>query len=188
VGRLIYIENPSLDGYLEDAQGGFGWSRPSEEVHRFINDLIRGLGTHLYGRRMYETLAPWETDPSLAALSDYTADFAEIWQAAEKIVYSGSLETAPTQRTRLERRFEPEAVRRMKEAAERDLTVGGPALAAEAFGAGLVDECHLFLNPVAVGGGKRAFPRDLRLELELLDERRFGGGVVHLHYRVSGSS
>jgi dihydrofolate reductase len=188
MGQLIYMAIASLDGYIEDEKGNFDWARPDEEVHRFVNDLSRPIGTHLYGRRMYETLAPWETDPSLAAHSDYTADFAEIWQAADKIVYSGSLETAPTRRTRIERRFEPEAVRRMKEAAERDLTVGGPALAAEAFGAGLVDECHLFLNPVAVGGGKRALPRDLRLELELLDERRFGGGVVHLHYRVSGSS
>jgi dihydrofolate reductase len=188
MGQLIYTAIASLDGYIEDEEGKFGWARPDEEVHRFVNDLTRPIGTHLYGRRMYETLAPWETDPGLAALSDYTADFAEIWQAADKVVYSASLESAPTRRTRIERRFEPEAVRRMKEAAERDLTIGGPTLAANAFKSDLVDECHLLLNPVAVGGGKPALPRDLHLELELLDERRFGGGVVHLHYRVSGSS
>jgi dihydrofolate reductase len=183
VGKLTYTANISLDGYTEDQTGGFGWSRPDEDVHKFINDLERPVGTHLYGRRMYETLAAWETDPSLAELSDYTRDFAEIWQAADKIVYSRSLESAPTRRTRIEREFEPDAVRRLKESG--DLHIGGAMLAAEAFRAGLIDEVHLFLFPTAVGGGKPALPRDLRLELELLDERRFANGVAYLHYGVS---
>ncbi len=186
MGKLIYTAIASLDGYIEGEDGRFDWAEPDWELHRFVNDLERPVGTHLYGRRMYETLAPWETDSSLAAHSDVVRDFAGIWQAAEKIVYSRSLEEVATRRTRIEREFEPEAVRRMKEAAGQDLNIGGPALAAEAFSADLVDECNLFLMPVAVGGGKPALPRGLRLELELLDQRRFGSGAVHLHYRVAG--
>jgi dihydrofolate reductase len=184
MGKLIYAINTSLDGYIEDNEGNFSFTRPDEDVHRFINDLERPIGTHLYGRRLYETLAVWETDPDLAGESDYMRDFAEIWQAAEKIVYSRSLEKALTRRTRIEPEFDPDAVRKMKESAGQDLHIGGPMLAAEAFKAGLVDECHLFVAPVAIGTGKPALPPDLRLSLELLDEHRFGGGTVHLHYGV----
>jgi dihydrofolate reductase len=186
MAKLIYAAIASIDGYIADRDGKFDWAEPGPEVHAFINDLERPVGTYLYGRRMYETMAGWETDASLAAQSDLMRDFAQIWQAAAKIVYSRTLETALTARTRIEREFEPEAVRRMKASAESDLTIGGPELAAHALRAGLVDECHLFLAPTAVGGGKRSLPGDLRLELELLSERRFGSGMVHLHYRVSG--
>jgi dihydrofolate reductase len=185
MGKLIYAASVSLDGYVEDADGDFGFTEPDEEVHRFFNDLERPLGTHLYGRRMYETLAPWETDPGLAASSDYARDFAEAWQTAENIVYSRTLDAPLTKRTRIEREFDPESVRQLKWAAAADLSVGGSTLAAEAFRAQLVDEIHLVLVPVAVGSGKPALPRDQRLYLELLDEHRFGGGAVHLHYRVT---
>jgi dihydrofolate reductase len=184
MGKLLYTINTSLDGFIEDEEGDFGFTRPDDDVHWFINDLERPIGMHLYGRRLYETLAVWETDPELAAKSDYTRDFAEIWQGAEKVVYSRSLDEPWTRKTRIEREFDPEAVRQLKESAAQDLNIGGAALAAEAFRAGLVDECHLFLAPVAVGAGKPALPGDLRLTLELLDEDRFGGGTVHLHYRV----
>jgi dihydrofolate reductase len=182
---LIYFTIASLDGYIEDRDGNFGWAAPDEEVHAFVNDLVRPAGTHLYGRRMYETLSVWETDPTLTgSSSDAIRDFARIWQAADKIVYSRTLEEPSTTRTRIEPEFDPEAVREMKSSAGADLTVGGPELAAHAFRSDLVDECHLFLAPVAVGGGKPFLPRDIRLELELLDERRFRGGMVYLHYRV----
>jgi dihydrofolate reductase len=157
---------------------------PDEEVHAFINDLERPLGTYLYGRRMYEMMVGWETDPSIAERSPLMRDFAEIWQAADKVVYSRTLEAVSTVRTRIEREFDPEAVRRMKGSVGRDLAVGGADLAAQAFRAGLVDECHLFVAPVLVGGGKRSLPSDVRLDLELLDERRFGGGMVYLRYRI----
>jgi dihydrofolate reductase len=157
---------------------------PDEQVHSFVNDLERPVGTYLYGRRMYEVMVAWETAHTLAGRSPVMQDFAAIWQAAAKIVYSRTLETVSSQRTRLERDFDPEAVREMKAAAGRDITVGGPGLAAQAFTAGLVDECHLFVAPIVVGGGKRCFPNDVRLRLELLDERRFANGMVHLHYRT----
>jgi dihydrofolate reductase len=185
VAKLIYSAITSLDGYIEDENGNFDWAEPDEEVHRFINDLVRPVGTYLYGRRMYETMVGWETDPALAEQSQVMRGFAEIWQAADKVVYSTTLEAASTARTRIEREFDPEAVRQMKAPAARDLAVGGPELAAHAFKAGLVDECHLFLTPIVVGGGKQSLPDDVRLELELLDERRFGNGVVHLHYRTT---
>ena len=184
MSRLIYSAIASLDGYIADEDGNFDWAVPDEEVHAFINDLERPLGTYLYGRRMYEMMVGWETDPTLAGQSPLMRDFAEIWQAADKIVHSRTLEKVPTKRTRIERDFDPEAVRRMKASAERDMVVGGPDLAAEAFRAGLVDECHLFVAPIAVGGGKRSLPDDARVEFELLDERRFGNGMVYLHYRT----
>jgi dihydrofolate reductase len=184
MANLIYSAITSLDGYIEDKSGKFDWAVPDEEVHRFINDLERTAGTYLYGRRMYEMMIGWETDPSLAAESALMRDFAELWQAADKIVYSKTLAALATTRTRIERDFDPEAVRQLKATAERDILIGGPNLAAHAFKAGLVDEYHLFLTPVVVGGGKQALPDDVRLELELLDERRFGGGMVHLRYRI----
>jgi dihydrofolate reductase len=183
VAKLIYSALCSLDGYVEDESGKFDWAAPSEEVHSFVNELERQLGTHLYGRGMYETLVAWET-MDLAGEPAVMRDYAEIWRAAEKIVYSRTLQASSSARTRIEPEFEPEAVAAMKAEAERDLGVGGPGLAAEAFAAGLVDECHLFLSPVIVGGGKRALPQGPRLDLELLGERRFEGGVVHLHYRT----
>jgi dihydrofolate reductase len=184
MAKLIYSAIASLDGYIADEDGNFDWAVPDEEVHAFINDLDRPLGTYLYGRRMYETMVGWETDHTLAEQSPVMRDFAQIWQAAEKIVYSRTLEAVSTARTRIERDFEPDAVRQMKASAQRDMIVGGADLAAHAFRARLVDECHLFVVPIVVGGGKRSLPDDVRVELELLDERRFGNGVVHLHYRT----
>jgi dihydrofolate reductase len=184
VAKLIYTAIASLDGYIEDEDGNFDWAEPGEEVHAFINDLERPVGMYLYGRRMYETMAGWETDARLAARSELARDFAHIWQAADKIVYSRTLETPSTARTRIERDFDPQAVRQLKASAARDLTVGGPELAAHAFKAGLVDECHIFLAPIVVGSGKRAVPKDFRLELDLLDQRRFASGMVHLHYAL----
>jgi dihydrofolate reductase len=184
VSKLIYSAIASLDGYVADADGNFDWAVPDEEVHTFINDLERPVGTYLYGRRMYETMVGWETDPTLADQSPVMRDFAEIWQAADKIVYSKTLEAVSTARTRIERDFDPEAVRQMKALAGRDLIVGGPELAAQAIKAGLVDEYHLFVVPMVVGGGKRSLPNDVRLQLELVDERRFGNGMVYLKYRA----
>jgi dihydrofolate reductase len=184
MAHLIYSAISSLDGYIEDINGSFDWAAPDDEVLKFINDLERTAGTHLYGRRMYETLMVWETDPSLAAGSHLERDFAEIWQAARKIVYSRTLEAVPTRRTQIERNFDPEAVRQLKEAAAQDILIGGPELAAQALRAGLVDECHLFLIPAIIGGGKPSLPDNIRLELELLEERRFGNGTVFLRYRV----
>ena len=183
MARLIYSALSSLDGYIEDIDGRFDWAAPDEEVHRFINDLERSAGTHLYGRRMYETLMVWETDPNLAADSPITRDFAEIWQAAEKIVYSKTLLTVPTRKTRIERDFDPTVIRQLKETAKQDILIGGPELASHAFQAGLIDECQLFLTPVIVGGGKSALPKDVRLELELIEERRFSNGTVFLRYQ-----
>ncbi|HEX6586034.1 MAG TPA: dihydrofolate reductase family protein [Solirubrobacterales bacterium] len=182
--KLIYSAIASLDGYVADEDGNFDWAEPDDEVHRFINDLERPVGTYLYGRRLYETMVGWETDASLAAQSELMRDFAGIWQAADKVVYSKTLERASTRRTRIERRFDPESVRRMKASAGSDMIVGGPSLAAHAFKAGLVDECHLFVAPIVVGGGKQSLPEDVRLELESLEERRFGNGMVHLRYRA----
>jgi dihydrofolate reductase len=181
MAKLIYSAITSLDGYVADEDGNFDWAEPDEEVHSFLNDLERPVGTYLYGRRMYEVMAAWET---LADQHPVMRDFAAIWQAADKVVYSTTLETVSSARTRIERDFDPEAVRQMKGSAERDITVGGPDLATQGFKAGLVDECHLFVAPVVVGGGIRALPNDVRVQLELLDERRFGGGFVHLHYRT----
>ena len=181
MARLIYSAIASLDGYVADEQGRWDWSVPDAEVHAAVNDVARSVGTHLYGRRMYEVLVAWETmddpDPRMR-------DFAQIWRAAEKIVYSTTLRQVSSARTRIEDAFDPEQVRRFKDGAERDLTIGGPQLAALAFEAGLVDEMHLFLSPVIVGGGKRALPDGVRLEFGLVDERRFANGVVHLHHRA----
>lgn len=184
MAKLIYVANVSLDGFIEDAHGSFEWTAPSDEVFTFITDLVRPVGTWLYGRRLYETMAVWETDPTLAAQSELRADFANVWQTADKIVYSTTLDAVSTANTRLERRFDPDSVRDMKTSAASDLTVGGATLAAHAFNAGLVDECQLFVYPVLIGEGKPAFPSDARVQLELLDEHRFGNGAVNLHYRI----
>ena len=185
MAHLIYSAISSLDGYIEDADGNFEWAMPDEEVHRFINNLERAAGTYLYGRRMYETMMVWETDPNLAADSPLMCDFAEIWQATNKIVYSKTLETVSTRRTQLERTLDPEAIRHLKEAVEDDILIGGPELAAHAFQSGLIDECQLFLTPIIVGGGKPSLPENVRLELELLAERRFSNGTVYLRYQAT---
>ena len=184
MARLIYSAIMSLDGYVADEDGNFDWAEPDEEVHAFINDLDRPVGTYLYGRRMYETMAGWETAHTLADQPPFTKDFAEIWQAADKIVYSKTLESVSSARTRIERDFGPETVRQMKTSAGRDISVGGPDLAAQAIKAGLVDEFHLFVTPVVVGGGTQLLPDGVRLQLQLVGERRFGNGVVYLHYRT----
>jgi dihydrofolate reductase len=183
--KLIYAAIASLDGYVEDDEGKFDWAMPDEEVHAFANDLERPIGTHLYGRRMYETMVFWETASTEADESAVFGDYAELWRAAEKIVYSRTLQTVSSARTRIEREFDPETVRQLKQSSGADLAVGGAELAGQAIAAGLVDECHLFVCPIVVGGGKRALPDHVRAQLELLDERRFDNGVVHLHYRVS---
>jgi dihydrofolate reductase len=185
MAKLIYVSNVSLDGFIEDEDGAFDWTEPDDEQFAFITDLVRPIGTWLYGRRLYETMAVWETDPTLATQSDLRADFAQVWQAGDKVVYSTTLDAVSTARTRLERRFDPDSIRTMKAAADRDMTVGGANLAAHAFRAGLVDECHLFVDPVVIGRGKPSLPDDLRVALELLDERRFDNGVVYLRYGVS---
>jgi dihydrofolate reductase len=182
MARLIYSAIASLDGYTADASGGFEWAAPGPEVHAFVNDLERGAGTYLYGRRMYETMGVWET-MDVSEEPQVMRDYAEIWRAADKVVYSRTLAEAWTPRTRVERTFDVDAVRELKAAAGRDLTIGGPGLAAHALRAGLVDEIQLFLVPVVIGGGTRALPDEMRLDLELLDERRFPGGVVYLRYR-----
>ena len=186
MGKLIYSAIASLDGYVADQRGDFGWAAPDEEVHAFVNDLERPIGTYLYGRRMYDTMVYWETVPTGADQPAVGRDFAEIWRAADKVVFSRTLQAPSSARTRIERDFDPAAVRQLKETADRDLTVGGATLAGEAMAAGLVDECHLFLSPVVVGGGTRALPDGLRVGLELLDERRFRSGVVHLRYALRG--
>lgn len=185
MAKLIYVSNVSLDGFIEDAQGNFDWTPPSDEYFEFITDLVRPVSTYLYGRRLYEAMAVWETDPTLAGQSELMADFANVWQAADKVVYSKTSDGVSTARTRLERIFDPAAVREIKATAERDLTVGGAQLAADAFDAGLVDECHLFIHPVLVGGGKLVLGSDIRVDLELLDHRQFNDGVVYLRYRVT---
>jgi dihydrofolate reductase len=184
MAKLIYVTNVSLDGFIEDERGSFEWSEPNDEQFAFITDLVRPVATWLYGRRLYETMAVWETEPALAAQSELSADFAHVWQAADKIVYTTTLDEVSTARSRLERRFDPDSIRRMKAEASRDLTVGGANLAAHAFEAKLIDECHLFICPVIVGRGKPALPAELRANLELLDERRFDNGVVYLRHRV----
>ena len=183
MAKLIYASNVSLDGCTEDEHGAFDWATPDHDVFAFITDLMRSAGTYLYGRRMYDTMAVWETDAALAAQSDLMSDFANVWQAADKVVYSTTLAAVSTANTRLERDFDSGAVHDLKAATRSDLIVGGPNLAAHAFKAGLVDECHLFIWPVVLGGGKPALPTEMRGELALLDERRFSNGVVRLRYR-----
>ncbi|GAA4953064.1 dihydrofolate reductase family protein [Streptomonospora halophila] len=181
---LIYSMLVSLDGYIADTEGNFDWAVPDAEVHAFVNDLERPVGTYLYGRRMYDMMTGWETDPSLSAQSPEMREFAGIWQATDKVVYSSTLDAPVTARTRIERRFDPEDVGRLKAESGSDLAISGPALAAQAFRAGLVDACHLFLVPAVVGGGNRALPDGVRLDLTLRDERRFANGTVFLHYDV----
>jgi dihydrofolate reductase len=185
MANLIYSTIMSLDGYVADEDGNFDWAEPDEEVHSFVNDLERRVGTYLYGRRMYDVMVAWESPDTVADQPPFMHDYAEIWKAADKVVYSTTLEAASSARTRVERDFDPEAVRRMKATANRDISVGGPDLAAQAIKAGLLDEWHLFVSPTVVGGGTRSFPDDVRRKLELVDEHRFGNGVVYLHYRTS---
>ena len=182
MAKLIYAAIASLDGYIEDEKGVFDWAAPDDEVHAFVNDLERPIGTYLYGRRMYETMVFWETAGGDTDDSAVLRDYAQLWRAADKVVYSRTLDAVSSARTRIERDFDPEAVRRLKAEADSDITVGGPELAGRALAAGLVDEIRLFLHPISVGGGKRALPSGVRLPLELVDERRFRSGVVQLHY------
>jgi dihydrofolate reductase len=184
MASLIYLTIASIDGYIADEDGKFDWAEPDEEVHAFINELERPVGTHLLGRRMYDVLAYWDDPPGLDEQPAVVQEFTEIWRAADKVVYSRTLETARTARTRIERDFEPEAIRQLKAQSDRDLSIGGPELAARAIRAGLVDDYQLFVVPVIVGAGKQALPNDLRIDLELLDERRFRNGTVFLHYRT----
>jgi dihydrofolate reductase len=185
MARLIYSVIESVDGYVADSKGNFDWAEPDEEVHTFLNELERPVGTYLYGRGMYETMVYWETAGG-ADQPPFVRDFAEMWREATKVVYSRTLEAVSSDRTRIERDFDAEAVRRMKAEAGRDITVGGPDLAGQALAAGLVDECQLFVAPIVIGGGKPSLPNNIRLELELLDERRFGNGMVYLCYRCLG--
>ena len=184
MAKLIYSAIASLDGYVADKDGNFDWAAPDEEVHAFVNDLERPIGVYLYGRRMYDVMAVWD---NIEMFADHpvTQDFATIWHGAEKVVYSRTLEAVSSAKTRIERDFDPEAVRQLKASSERDISVGGPELAAQTLKAGLVDELHLFLTPVIVGGGNQALPDDLRMKLELLEERRFASGVVYLRYKVT---
>ena len=182
MAKLIYGAIMSLDGYIADEDGNFDWAEPDEEVHAFVNDMQRPIGTYLYGRRLYDVMVAWET---MADEHPLMRDYAEIWRAADKIVYSRSLEKVSSERTRIERSFDPDAVQKMKSAEDRDISVGGPELASQAIRAGLVDEIHLFLAPAVVGGGTRALPDAVRLTLELLDERRFDNGVIYLRYRAA---
>ena len=184
MSNLIYIANMSLDGYTEDQEGKFDWTDPSEEYFTFITNLVQTMRTLLYGRRMYETMMVWETDPNLAAESTLMRNFAEIWQAANKIVYSTTLETISTRKTQLSQTFDPEAIRQLKADSEHDILIGGPELAAHAFRAGLIDECHLFVIPILVGGGKSALPDNVRMALELMSEKRFRDGTIYLRYRT----
>ncbi len=182
--KLIYSALTSLDGYVADEDGNFDWAAPDEEVHQFVNDLMRPAGTHLYGRRMYDVLVAWELDDMLVGQPPSIADFATIWRAADKIVYSRTLEAVSSARTRIEREFDPDEIRRLKATAKGDITIGGPELAGQALRAGLVDEIHLFVNPIVVGGGNALLPEDVRVPLELIDEHRFANGVVHVGYRT----
>lgn len=184
MAKLIFSAITSLDGYIEDEAGTFDWAAPDDEVHSFLNDLERPIGTYLYGRRMYETMVYWETADVLRDQSPVAWDWTQLWRAADKVVYSRSLETVSSASSRIERDFDPSAIRAMKNTLERDITIGGPDLAAQAFRAGLIDQCQLFLTPVLVGGGKPALPTKVRLDLDLVTERRFDSGVVFLDYRV----
>jgi dihydrofolate reductase len=184
MGKLIYSTIASADGYVEDAGGGIDWGAPDDEVHRFVNDRERPVGTYLYGRRMYETMVYWETAHAVTGEPPVGLDYASIWQAADKIVFSKTLESVSSARTQIQREFDPAMVRQLKSATGHDMTVGGADLAGQAIEAGLVDELQLFLVPAIVGGGKRALPGGVRSDLELLDTRRFAGGAVYLRYRV----
>jgi dihydrofolate reductase len=184
MAKLIYVTNVSIDGFIEDEDGVFAWLPPDDEYFALTTELLGSAGTFLYGRRLYESMAVWETDPALASRSDLTATFASTWQAANKIVYSTTLTEAPTARTSVERRFDPAVVQRLKADADRDITIGGADLAAQAMRAGLVDECHLFVCPVTVGGGKPGLPTGSRTDFELLDQRRFANSVVYSRYRT----
>ena len=184
MGKLIYSALQSLDGYVADEHGEFGWATPDDEVHAFVNDLTRSIGTHLYGRRMYEVMSAWERPEELTGMNEAMRDFAAIWRTADKVVYSRTLDAVSTERTRLEREFDAGAVRALKESSERDLAIGGPGLAAAAFRERLVDELELFLAPAIVGGGTPSLPAGVRLNLELVDERRFRGGMAYLRYRT----
>ena len=181
MGKLVYAAITSLDLYVADESGNWDWSYPDEDVHTVVNEMTRSCGTWLLGRRMYDVLVAWETvdDPA-----PEMREFAEIWRSSDKIVYSRTLQEVASKRTTIEREFDPEAVRGLKETADHDLSVSGPELAAQAFQAGLVDELHLFVSPVVVGGGNPALPSGVKVPLELVDERRFGNGVVHLRYAV----
>jgi len=187
MAKLIYVMPVSLDGYIADETGDFDWAAPDEEVHAFINDIVRPIGTYLYGRKMYETMAVWETPNVIPNPTPAIVDFAKIWQAADKIVYSKSLETGSTRKTRVEREFDAEIVRQLKNELPDDVTVGGPALAAHAIRAGIVDEYHLFVAPIVLGGGKPILPGNVRVTLELVDERGFDNGMVYLRYRAGTS-
>lgn len=184
MAKLIYAANLSLDGYMEDERGNIDWTISDDETYAFWTDFQRSIGTYLYGRRMYETMVYWETASTSGDQPEVKREFAQIWRAAEKIVYSRTLQAVSSARTRIEREFDPDAIRRLKESSGADITIGGPELAGRAMSEGLVDECHLLLNPIVLGGGKRALQDNLRMRLELLGERRFRSGVVHLHYRV----
>ena len=188
MATLIYSAITSLDGYVADKDGNFDWAAPSDEVHAFVNDLERSVGTYLYGRRMYETMVYWETAHTLPESSPVELDYAEVWQAADKIIYSRTMADVSSARTRIEPEFDPDAVRKLKQSARRDISVGGAELAAQAIKDGLVDEYHLFIHPIVVGGGTSALPDNNRLVLELLDEQRFASGVVHLHYRATDAN
>ena len=183
MSKLFFLMTSSLDGYIADENGNLDWAEPDEEVHRFVNDLLRPVGTFLFGRRVYEVMLVWET-MELAGQPSYVQDFGGIWKAADKIVYSTTLEKVSSARTRIERDFDPAAVRRMKATAKGDIEIGGPELAGQAISAGLVDELHLLIAPVIIGGGTRLFSDGLRAKLDLVDERRFGSGTIYLHYRV----
>lgn len=183
MAKLIYSGIMSLDGYIADREGNFDWSQPDAEVHTFVNGLERSVGTHLFGRRMYEVMAAWEDTDAFAAEPDYIQEFARLWMETDKVVFSRTLATPSTQRTRIVQEFDADAVRQLKADAGQDLAIGGPELAASAIRAGLVDEFHMFVSPVTVGGGTQCFPEDVRLRLELFEERRFGNGVVYLRYR-----
>lgn len=187
MGRLIYSVIASLDGYIADPTGDFSWAMPDPEVHQHANDELTGVTTHLYGRRTYELMVPWETDPTLAESQPEAAEFARVWQEADKVVYSTTLERVSTRRTALQREFDPEAVREIKHRSDGDLVISGPTLAAQALRAGLVDQVHQVLLPVVIGGGLAVFPEGLRLELELLDHRGFAGGAVAVRHRVAGT-
>ena len=184
MAKLIYGVICSLDGYVADADGNFSWARPDDELHSFINDLERPIGTYLYGRRMYETMVFWETAEVSPDQCDPASEYVDIWRAAEKVVFSRSLDEVSSEKTRLEGEFDPEAIVRLKAEADRDISIGGPGLAGEAIRAGLVDDYHLSINPVVVGGGAAALPSDVRVDLELVDQHRFESGVIHLHYRA----
>jgi len=185
MGKLIYSMITSLDGYVSDKDGNFGWGAPDEELHEFVGELSREIGTYLYGRRMYETMVYWETAHTDPDQPPYIKDYARIWQATDKIVYSTTLTEVTSERTRIERSFDPDAVRKLKAESDLDITVDGPHLAAQAIRAGLVDEYQLYVAPAIVGGGNRFFPDDVTADLELLDERRFTNNVLYLRYTTN---